>query len=225
VLGLGNSIVDAISREFEIGSRGRVLPNFVGLPSEIADLPQEPTIVAIGRMGNRKGTYVLLEAIELLLSQGIPFKARLLGDGDVDRVRDTVRHSIWLSSAVDVLGWKSPEEVTKAIDAAWCVVLPSFAEGLPMTILEGMARGRCAVSTGVGSVPDVIADYENGLLVEPGSVDQLAAALKSIVVDRPFARSLGRAARITIKNSYTESVILGQLVKIYSDASAREPKV
>ena len=89
------------------------------------------------------------------------------------------------------------DEVSRAMDAAWLVCLPSRSEGLPRVALEGAARGRAIVGGDRAGIPDVVHDGENGLLVDPDDADALAGALVRILSDRAEAERLGAAARRT----------------------------
>jgi glycosyltransferase involved in cell wall biosynthesis len=91
----------------------------------------------------------------------------------------------------------TPEEVARAMDAAWLVCLPSRSEGLPRVALEGAARGRAIVGGNRAGIPDVVQPERNGLLVDPDDAAELARALIRILTDRPYAERLGSGARRT----------------------------
>jgi glycosyltransferase involved in cell wall biosynthesis len=103
--------------------------------------------------------------------------------------------------------------------------LPSYAEGLPMSVLEAMAAGCPVVATNVGGMPDLITNGVDGLLVPPGDPDALAAALQRILRDHAFAQQLGNAARQTIANRYTAERSLERLEQMYAGLGVRRAAV
>lgn len=129
----------------------------------------------LGRLGERKGTYDLIRAVELAVRQNPELTVCLAGDGEVERVRALVAEK-GLERHIAVPGWIGETEKLEWLKGAATVVLPSYNEGLPMSILEGMAAGKAIVSTTVGAIPEVVT-AENGILVEPGDVPALADAL------------------------------------------------
>lgn len=146
----------------------------------------------LGRMGKRKGTYDLLDAVELAVRENPELTVCLAGDGEVEKIRELVQKK-GLEKNIDVIGWIDREEKLRRLKASAAVVLPSYHEGLPMAILEGMAAGKAVVSTAVGAIPGVVA-AENGFLVEPGDVPGLAEALLQC------SRSVENLKRMSEKN-------------------------
>jgi starch synthase len=86
-------------------------------------------------------------------------------------------------------------EVSRALDEATLLVLPSRSEGLGRVIVEAFCRGRCVVGSRVGGIPDIVVDGETGLLVPPGQPDSLAGALERALVEPQLAARLGASAR------------------------------
>ncbi|ORX00728.1 hypothetical protein AWC29_01920 [Mycobacterium triplex] len=177
-------------------SRIRVLYNPVVVPAVAPSsrTGQPIRAVALGRLGENKGSYDLVRAIGMLPSD-IRAKLRLTlaGDGDVEQVRDIVRADA-LDETIDVVGWVGPEERDRLLAESAIFVLPSYSEGLPMAVLEAMANGVVPVTTAVGAIPEVVTDGVDGVLVRPGDVAQLARALQSLVVDTELRDRLAAAA-------------------------------
>lgn len=134
----------------------------------------------LGRLGKRKGAYDLIEAIEELNQEGIKMKCYMVGDGEIDRFKDIVCKKN-LQESVEVIGWVGNNEKLNLLKKVSTVILPSYNEGLPMAILEGMACGKAIISTNVGAIPEVIVDNENGIIVEPGNIEQIKHAIKKII--------------------------------------------
>ncbi len=179
-------------RTIDPGVRAEIVPNGTDVPRRAPAFPDGvPVFTFVGRLGRRKGTYDLLAAVEQLARDGVAVEVRLLGDGDLDAVRRQVAASPELRDRVVVRGWQPEEEVERDITSAWALVLPSYAEGLPMAIVEAMALGRAVVATGVGEVGSLVVPDVNGLLVEPGDIDGLAGAMRRVRDRRGPGRTNG----------------------------------
>ncbi|HEY0681387.1 MAG TPA: glycosyltransferase family 4 protein [Steroidobacter sp.] len=178
-----------------------VLPNPVVLPESV---PERPTggkvrFVFFGLISPRKGPFELVEAVARLSPQ---CRARaefvLAGNGDTERLRARV-NELKLQDIVEIREWVEPAERDRLLAAAHAYVLPSHAEGLPMSLLEAMAWGLAPISTPVGSIPEHVVDGANGLLVTPGDVAQLAAAIERLVSQDAERTHMGRLARATVE--------------------------
>ncbi|WP_291391939.1 glycosyltransferase family 4 protein [Devosia sp.] len=178
----------------EAADRIVVLPNASARPA----LPHrgggdKVHILFLGRIGERKGVPQLGEALKRM--EHLPgWRATIAGDGEVEAARAKVAE-YGLSDRVDLPGWVGPEGVAELIATADILVLPSFAENLPVSVIEGMAAGLAVVATPVGAVEDIVTDGETGLLVPPGDVDALTDALTRTVTDAALRHRLGEAAR------------------------------
>jgi glycosyltransferase involved in cell wall biosynthesis len=154
------------------------------------------TVLALGRLGQRKGTYDLLRAVESLPAHvRSRVHLRLAGDGEVDQVRAQVA-ARGLGDTVDVVGWLGPRERDEALRQADIFVLPSYDEGLPMALLEAMAHGLVPITTPVGGIPEAVTDGVHGLLVPPGDPAALARALHRLVENDALRERLGRHAHL-----------------------------
>jgi glycosyltransferase involved in cell wall biosynthesis len=174
----------------------RVLYNPVVVPP-VAPSPrtgQPIRAVALGRLGENKGTYDLVRAIAMLPNEiRANLRITLAGDGDVDEVRELVRAD-GLDDTIDVVGWVGAAERDRLLEESAIFLLPSYSEGLPMAVLEAMATGVVVVTTAVGAIPEVVTDGVSGVLIEPGKPEQLAAALQSLIVDPELRDQLAAAA-------------------------------
>jgi glycosyltransferase involved in cell wall biosynthesis len=154
-----------------------------------ASLPSEPQALFVGALERVKGIDVLLEAWPNV------------GIGTLHVVGDGALHDLMArSQKVAALRWTprlEPEEVARALDESWCLVLPSRSEGLPRVVLEALARGRAVVASRVGGIPDAVEDGVNGLLVPPDDPEALADALHRVLGSRELAQRLGTAAAST----------------------------
>ena len=140
-------------------------------------VPALPRLVCVGRLCEQKGQLLLLEAARLLAAQAIEFELVLAGDGEMRAEIETLIADYGLQARVRITGWISSEQVRAEILAARALVLPSYAEGLPVVIMEAMALRRPVLTTYVAGIPELVRAGENGWLFAAGAVDELAAAL------------------------------------------------
>jgi glycosyltransferase involved in cell wall biosynthesis len=128
---------------------------------------------------------------------------------------ETVESLAARHEAVTYRGYVSEAEKRRLLDESTVFVLPTYAEGLPIAMLEGMAGGNAIVSTRVGSIPDVLSD-DNGVLVDPGDTEALRAALASLLGDRARTERMARTNRRLIEEQYSWESVGEGLVSLYS---------
>ena len=140
-------------------------------------MPVVPRLVCVGRLCEQKGQLLLMQAAGLLAEQGHEFEIVLAGDGEMRAEIKALVERYGLQARVRITGWISSEQVRAEILAARALVLPSFAEGLPVVIMEAMALRRPVLTTYVAGIPELVCHGENGWLFPAGSVEELAVAL------------------------------------------------
>lgn len=144
-------------------------------------------IVCVGRLVPAKGQLILVRAFADLLAQGYNVHLKIVGDG-VDRKQlESFVDSCGLTSAVEFKGALSHKETRQVLEEADLFVLASFAEGLPVALMEAMAMEIPCVSTYVAGIPELIRDGVDGLLVPASSQEALTGAMKSMI-DKPLLR-------------------------------------
>jgi glycosyltransferase involved in cell wall biosynthesis len=193
-------VLGRVWSEFIAGQVPEVADRIVNLPNASARpaLPHrgggdKVHILFLGRIGERKGVPQLGEALKRM--EGLDgWRATIAGDGEVDAARLKVAE-YGLSDRIDLPGWVGPEGVAKLISEADILVLPSFSENLPVSVIEGMAAGLAVVTTPVGATADIVTDDETGIMVLPGDVDALTDALTRCVTDAALRQRLGAAAQ------------------------------
>ncbi len=147
-----------------------------------ASLPADLRLVCVARLEPRKGHEVLLAAMALLQGAGLPVSLLLVGDGSLRaHLEQRVRTSLQ-PDTVAFAGWLDGEGVRDAMRAARVVVLPSFAEGLPIVLMEAFVAGRVAVASAVAGVPELVLPRHTGWLVRPGDAVALAQALQEALL-------------------------------------------
>jgi len=207
-----------ISRAPEVADRVVIVPNAAARPT----LPhtgggERAHILFLGRIGDLKGTPQLGEALSRM--RDVPnWRATIAGDGNVEGARAKVAE-YGLADRVDVPGWVGPERVHQLIATADVLVLPSFIENLPLSIIEAMASGVAVVATPVGAVPDIVRDGETGLLVPVGDVDALQAALTRLVNDKPLRQRLGAAGLALHRDKLDLPPFADTMQRVWADAA------
>jgi len=159
--------------------------------------PVAPRLVCVGRLCEQKGQLLLIEAARRLAASGIPFELVLAGDGEMRNEIENLVTQHGLGQRVRITGWISSTQVRAEILASRALVLPSFAEGLPVVIMEAMALRRPVLSTYVAGIPELVRPGENGWLFPAGDVDGLVAAIKALLsCGTGDLKIMGEAARL-----------------------------
>ena len=177
--------------------------------------PNRSYLVTLGRLGERKGTYDLLKALRDMEPE-LPDSLRvcLCGDGEVDTVRDLVKE-YGLEHRIAHIGWAVGEQKQNILKNAVCHILPSYREGLPMAILETMSLGIPNISTKIASIPEVIEDGVQGILIEPGNVEQLKQALRQICSSRETRIRMSEESFCLIRDRFSADACVRKLEGIY----------
>ncbi len=159
--------------------------------------PARPgNILCVGRLSPEKGQLILLQALALLGAEGIKPTLTLAGDGELRELLEQACRELGLEAQVRITGWISNAQVRNEIAAAQLLVVPSFAEGLPVVIMEAMALARPVLATYVAGIPELVIPEENGLLVPAGDVQALAGALQRLLsTDAETLAQMGKAGR------------------------------
>lgn len=198
----------------------QVIPNFVeGSHAGFSGRPVRPgalDILYLGRFGERKGIYDLVKALQPLYAAYPGLRVRCGGDGDIEAVRDLVAQA-GMQERFQILGWLGPDERNRLMDSSQVYVLPSYAEGLPMAIIEAMAAGLCIVSTRVGCIPNMVDDGISGWLVEPGDVAGLRVAFQCLLDDPALCSRMGEAARQAYLERFSPRAVVSQFVGLYRE--------
>jgi glycosyltransferase involved in cell wall biosynthesis len=162
----------------------------------VSEAPARRRLVCVGRLSKQKGQLLLVEAAGRLVAQGTHFELVLVGDGDMRAEIEALIARQGLHTVVRIAGRVTSEQLRDEILAARALVLPSFAEGLPMVIMEAMALRRPIISTFVAGIPELVLPEQHGWLVPAGDVAALASAMRACL-DLPVdsLRRMGEAAR------------------------------
>jgi len=162
-----------------------------------APLPERPTALFVGVLERYKAVDVLVEAWRLVAPRVPGVTLHLVGRGTLREVAE--RLAVELPEQMRWDESLSTPEVSRALDDATFLVLPSRSEGLGRVVIEAFCRGRGVVGSDVGGIPDLVTDGQTGLLVPPADAGALADALERALTDRALAERLGAAARAAVE--------------------------
>lgn len=158
-------------------------------------LPSNNRIVCIGRLCEQKGQLLLIDAVAKLIADGISVELILGGDGEMRSQIEERIHLYGIAKNVRITGWISSEQVRNEIQQAKCLVLPSFAEGLPVVIMEAMALKRPVLTTYIAGIPELVQDQKHGFLFPAGDVDALCESIKKLLdLELSELKAMGDAA-------------------------------
>jgi glycosyltransferase involved in cell wall biosynthesis len=199
----------------------RVIYNPMPLPAPVEfSARAQAHLLFLGRLGHAKGSYDLLRAVHQLVQRHPDLRLILAGNGELAQTREAIR-ALGLDNNVEVLGWVGVRAREQLLARAAVCVLPSYAEGLPMSVLEAMAAGLPVVASAVGGVPDMVTDGIEGRLVAPGDVAALVDALDAVLADDTLRRRMGMAGRNKAEAVFSTRLVLPQLEELYRQLGAR----
>lgn len=183
-------------------------------------VPDVARFVSIGRLDSQKGQLLLIEAAAALLDEGRRFELVLIGDGPLRKTLESTIARLGYSDAIRLLGWQGNEVVATEVLRSRAVVLPSFAEGLPVVLMEALALGRPVISTAIAGIPELVETGVVGWLIRPGSVPALVDAMRA-ALDTPVGAldKMGRAGAIRVRANHDVDQAAAALARLFAGAS------
>lgn len=197
----------------------RVVPN----PVPLQKLPVRPTsiraqILFVGKLEQRKGYSDLLHAAAKVLRLYPESEFTLVGHGEIAQALKLAQ-DLGIGRSVRLTGWLRGNAIQSCYRTATIFCLPSYGEGLPMSLLEAMSWALPVLTTPVGGIPDLIAHQVNGILVRPGDINGIAQAIGSLLEDEPERVRIGIAARASVQRFCNPAVISDTLRELYQSLS------
>lgn len=159
-------------------------------------------IISIGRLSRVKGHVVLLEALATLVAESLPLRVTLVGDGEERSVLERAAADANLLAHVAFTGWRDHQLVFEMLRRSDLCVMPSFAEGIPLTLMEAMAVGTPCIATYVGGVPELIQHGVSGELVPAGDSRMLGDSIRRLALSADLRKRYAQAARVQIEQYY-----------------------
>jgi glycosyltransferase involved in cell wall biosynthesis len=181
-------------------------------------------ILNVARLVGVKGHYILLDALATLRERGVEFHATVIGDGPERTALGLRVLQLDLDRHVTFAGAVGHDAIGEFFAAAHIFCLPSFAEGLPVSLMEAMASGIPVVTTRIMGTPELVEDGVNGLLVTPGLVDPLAGALGRLAVDHDLRAALGQAGSTTVRSEFDITELVGEVAALLTNVVSVTPK-
>lgn len=191
---------------------------FAQQPEKQADRPVK--LLYVGRLAAEKGVPVLLRSLIALKNEGHQFHLTLLGDGPERAALEAEVKAHGLEQMVHFGGFASQETVRSTLQASDVFVLPSFAEGVPVSLMEAMACGVPVIGTNVGGVTELIEHGVSGLVVAPSDEVALKKAIADYLKNPTLRESVKQAARKVVETQFNLDIEvnkLGQLIRTYQE--------
>lgn len=181
-----------------------------------SDPPDNRRLISIGRLSEQKGQLLLIEAAAKIAHEAAPFELVLIGDGPMRAQLEQAIQRSGLNGTVRLAGWMDSQAIRRELIASRALVMPSFAEGLPVVIMEAMALGRPVLSTAIAGIPELVRDGVNGWLVPAGSVCELADGIRRVLTTSPsdLAR-MGRAGTQAVAQAHHAATEAGKLAELF----------
>lgn len=188
-------------------------------PSPEQPVPQTPRLVCVGRLCEQKGQLLLLDAVRLLRDRGRHLQLVLAGDGEMRAELEAFIERHDLSSSVSITGWISSNRVRQELLAARALVLASFAEGLPVVIMEAMALGRPVLTTSIAGIPELVRHGVDGWLVPAGDVQALVDQIE-VVLSAPAEQLqlMGASARARAIKRHAIDTEVAKILRLFRAA-------
>lgn len=190
---------------------------------QVVPVTTAPRLVCVGRLCEQKGQLLLVHAVSKLMLYGVDVQLVLAGDGEMREEIETLLQQSALQEHVHITGWISSERVRDEILASRALVLPSFAEGLPVVIMEAMALSRPVLSTYVAGIPELVKPGESGWLFAAGDIDALVTALREVLaLPVEEIERMGRSARARVLKDHSIDIEAARLGQYFIAASEPE---
>ncbi|MDI6449528.1 glycosyltransferase family 4 protein [Anaerobaca lacustris] len=178
-------------------------------------------ILFAGWICQQKGVFDLIRAFALVVRRcpDVDVELVVAGKGDVDAGKK-LASDLGLLDKIHFPGWLDDSALREAYSGAHIYCLPSYVEGVPMSVLEAMVFSLPVVTCPVGGVPDVVRDGVHGVWIQPGDIPGIADALKRLIGDRDERERMGQAGRREVLNGYSTARVSGELMELYRSLAA-----
>lgn len=185
-------------------------------------IPAQAKFVCVARLSEQKGHLLLLESVKRLASSGYTFKVVLVGDGYLRPELEALIAKWKLEDFVELIGWASGSTVREKMLESRALVLPSFAEGLPVVIMESLALKRPVISTCIAGIPELLGNNSCGWLITAGSVEALTEAMtQAIHLSTDALEAMGQAGAERVAKDHNAAIEAQKLVKLFQNTLER----
>ena len=174
-------------------------------------------VLSVARLAPQKGLEVLLGAVKLIADRGTDVHLVLVGDGPMRARLHRRAERLGITDRVTLAGAVGQDELANYYAGADVFCLPSFAEGVPVVLMEAMASGRPVVATRIAGIPELVEDGVSGLLVAPGNADELTLALERLASSPRDRERMGAAGRIKVVEDFDSEKCAAQLARVFQE--------
>ena len=188
-------------------------------PDVVPSRDGPPVLLTVGRLVAVKGQMLVVEMVAALKARGISLVADIVGEGPMRADLEGLIDERGLHESVVLWGALGQEQLRTRLQAATVFVLPSFAEGVPVVLMEAMAMGVPVVTTRIAGIPELIEDQVSGLLVTPGRVDQLADAVERLLTDGELRDAVTSSAYEAVREQFDSPAEAEKLAVLFSGAA------
>ena len=199
----------------EVLSNPVSVPRTALLPADRASAAGPGRVLYLGWIYDFKGCYDLLRSWALFRSHCPGWRLAVGGKGEVDRFLAEAER-LGVRDDIDFLGWVAGDAKDRQLRRADIFVLPSYSEGMPVSVLEAMAYGVAVITTPVGGVPDMMEPDVHGLWVQPGDIQGMCDRLVQLAASPPLRAKLAEAARCRVVQDSSVEAVIEALLKIYA---------
>jgi colanic acid/amylovoran biosynthesis glycosyltransferase len=179
--------------------------------------PVGSTLLSVGRLTEQKGQLLLVQAAGELAKRGIDFRLNIVGDGPLREPLQVSIDRLNLRDQVVLCGWKSNEEVRDLLLDSRALIMPSFAEGLPVVVMESLALGRPVLSTYIAGIPELVEPGKSGFLVPAWSVPALVDAMETVLKSEAAEmEKLGQVGAARVREQHDAAKEAGRLAGLFA---------
>jgi glycosyltransferase involved in cell wall biosynthesis len=186
-------------------------------------VPAAPRLLSVGRLSAEKGQLILLEAAAALASRGVTFELLIAGGGDMESELQRYIDAHGLKDCVKLVGWKDNTAVRDLTLQSRALVMPSFAEGLPVVIMESLALQRPVISTYLAGIPELVEENISGFLVPAGSVEALVEKMNQVIAADPARLTeMGSIGAARVRRDHNAAIQGIRLKALFADTIAKQ---
>lgn len=171
-------------------------------------------LLFLGKVVPEKGVYDLVEVLHRLKEEGRPVRCIIAGSGQTEKLGALVE-SYGIQELVQLPGWVDGDRKMELLKNCTALILPSYREGLPMSILEAMAAGKAIISTAIAAIPEVVEEGVNGWLFQPGDQEALYQILRDFLENEALCLEMGRKNYEKSRAQYSSAELLDELYHHY----------
>ncbi|MHC2018725.1 glycosyltransferase family 4 protein [Methylobacterium sp. CM6247] len=186
-------------------------------PQALNDSPRKiTTILLLANLSPRKGVGEALRAMQQLVKDGKDIQLTLAGGGMISYYTQMAA-SLQISEKCKFLGWVGRDDVADLLQKSDILLMPSYNEGFPVSILEAFWAGVPVIATPVGAIPESVSDNVECILVPVGDVNAIADSITRLIEDPVLCKELAKNARLKVRNELNFDVMFSKLLKIWGD--------